>query len=217
MKTHLPIVLAATIIMTSCGSNNKIFIQDDPFKQRTTLKLNQELKAYSDEKRNGLLNLADYTVTFKYYYAQHENGRDTLTLDLGIRTGVRAYETEPALYIKTSDDLISIASVNKVLKMYQQGGSSTSTESSTSSSEDPDNPNKEITETTTTYTTTSSHDTYQLMQMRFVPDPALLKEIAATRRPVFRIYIDNEVLDIPLKNRNMTKFKKFMRHMSEIT
>ncbi|MDF1571570.1 MAG: hypothetical protein P1P82_08145 [Bacteroidales bacterium] len=217
MKTYIPLLLAATIIMTSCGSNNKIFIHDDPFKQQTTLKLNQELKAYSDEKRNGLLNIADYAVTFKYYYAQQEKGKDTLTLDVGIRTGVRAYETEPALYIKTSDELVRIASVNKVMKMYQQGGSSTSAETSTSSSDDPDDPEKEVSETTTTYTTTSSHDTFQLMQMRFVPEVGLLQKIAATDTPVFRIYIDNEVMEMPLKKRNRRKFKKFILQLSDLT
>lgn len=174
------------------------------------MKLNQQLKGYSDERRKGLLKFPDYTITFKHYYASKGEKDAHYLLDIKLSTPVRAYEVEPVLYLKAADKIQRIEASENILKTYQEGSSSTSSETSSSISDDPENEGDELVETKTTYTSSSSHNTYQLMQLRFYPEKELLEEIAHAKKTRFRLYIDNEVIDIPLKGRDKRKFEKYI-------
>lgn len=216
MKTTIFTSFLLILLVSSCASSNRIYEQSDPFKQQSTLKLNQALKGYSDESRHGLLKSPDYIVIFKHYYEKLNSGDDQYILDIKLSTSVRAYDLEPAIYLSANSRLIKLEAKDNITKMYQQGGSSTSSETSTSTSEDPKNKGEEIVESTTTYTTSSSHDTYQLMQLRFAPSIELLKEIAGAKNVSFRLYLDKEVIDIPLKNLKKKKLTSYVKRLINV-
>jgi len=213
MKTTIFASFLIVLILSSCASGNRIYEHSDPFKQQTTLKLNQALKGFSDESRRGLFRFPDYMVIFKHYYEKLNDGNGHYILDVKLSTSVRAYDLEPAIYLSADSRLITLKADNKVTKMYQQGASSTSSETTSSTSEDPEKEGEEITETSTTYTNSSSHDTYQLMQLRFTPDIELLKEISASGKVSFRLYIDTEAIDIPLKTFKKRKFESYVNRL----
>lgn len=204
----ITILISGTLLVSSCSSTNKIFVNQDDFKEQSTIKLNQPLKGYSDELRRGLF--AHYRVTFKHFYSKNYLSGEDYVLDINMKTKVRAYEVEPAFYFSLDGKKIKLKPEEQITKIYQAGSSSSSTETNTSTTEDPENEDEEITETTTTYTTSSSHDTYQLMQMRFFPDLSLMKEIRRSSDVKFKIYIDNEGIEIPFRWRYKRKYNRYI-------
>ena len=213
MKNNIILLLIIILSLFSCTTTNKIFINEDPFRNQTTLKLNQVLKGYSDERVRPDHGFADYYVSFKHFFASDEKeaGNTVYHMDVKLSTRVRAYEVEPVIYLSLDGQLLELEAKDKISKMYQQGSSSSTSSTSSSTSEDPDDENKEIVETTTTYTTSSSHNTYQLMQLRFEPDINILEKISAARKVKFRLYIENEIIDMPLRCKNRRKFEAYVK------
>ena len=213
MRQNASLIILLIILVSSCSSSNKIFISQDDFKRQTTVKLNQDLRGFSDEARRGLLNFADYHISFKHFYSSDSALQKNYRMDLNISTTVRAYEIEPKLYISIDKENFLIEADDAVTKMYQQGGSTTTSETSAVVSEDDDN--KEQTETSTSYTTSSSHNTFQLMHLSFSPEVDLLEQISNSDTAVFRIYIRNEAIDMPLNRRNRKKFEKYVEEIRD--
>ncbi len=218
MKKIYILLLLIPLLVCSCGSSNKIFITQDNFKERTTVKLSHSLKGYSDERRRGHHGLPDYYVSFKYICIENHSSlaEDTVEMDVTLRTRVRPYEVEPVIYICYGDHMTEIPALENINKMYQKGSSSSSSSTSTTTEEDPDDEDAEITSSTTTYTTSSSHNTYQLMHLRFSMDKQFLKQMAAAREIIYRVYIDNEIVDMPLRRKDRRKFNAWVRAISEI-
>jgi len=218
MKKLNLMILLIPLITVSCSSNNKIFINQDPFKERTTIKLSHTLKGYSDERRRGPHGIPEYYVDFKYTYLENNTTEEgyKYEMDVTMKTRVRPYEVEPVIYICYGDRMTEIPAIENICKMYQQGSSSTSAESTTKTEEDPDDEDEVKTETTTTYTTSSSHDTYQLMHLRFVLDPGLLDQMSSAKHIRYRVYIDNEIIDMPLRRKDRRKFNAYVKTISEL-
>ncbi len=214
MKKYIFPSVLLFLFLSSCTSTNRIYVDNDPYKVKTTVKLNQSLKGYSDEKRTGLNNSPDYFISFKHYFAYTDKQETVFYLDIKLSTGVRAYEIEPTLYISTDNRISRLEADNKVVKMYQEGNSSSTSETSSSTVDDPDDEEEPKVTTITTYSTSSSHDTYQLMQLRFNPQYDLLKEISMAGKVTFRLYIENEVIDIPLINKDRRKFNKYVEEVN---
>ena len=203
------ILTCSAFLISSCSSSNRIFENQDDFKEQSTIKLNQPLKGYSDELRRGLIS-APYTITFKHFYSTQADGEKTYCLDVNLETLVRAYEIEPVLFISIGKKKIRLESEELVTKMFQSGSSSSTSDTNSTTKVDPDNEDEEITETTTSYTTSSSHDTYQLMHMRLHPDISLMKEIRNSSEVRFKIYIANEGIEIPFSWRYKHKYNRYI-------
>jgi hypothetical protein len=202
------ILFSGAFLMSSCSSTNRIFVNRDDFKERSTIKLKQALKGYSDELRRGLS--APYIVNFKHFYSENDQGVEDYVLDISLKTGVRAYEVEPVFYLSVDGKKTMLDAEEKTTRIFQSGSTSSSTETNTSVKEDPENEDEEITETTTTYSTSSSHDTYQLMHMRYHPDLTQMMEIRKSSEVMFKIYIDNEGVEIPFRWRNKRKYIRYL-------
>ena len=218
MKPAILLLTAFLLILSSCSSINRIFVNHDDFKGVTNVKLTQTMKGYSDEYGRRAFDPV-YHVTFKHYYSVDADGKDTYDLDVKLSTVVRAYEIDPVLYINIDGVKYELDSEKKVTRMYQQGSTTTSSETSTTTTDDPDDDEDSApeTETTTTYSTTSSHNTYQLMQLKFDPSPELMKMLRQAKAVTFRIYIENEAIDIKFRSRFKTRFNQFVERTMEIS
>ncbi|MFH0758297.1 MAG: hypothetical protein V2B15_13500 [Bacteroidota bacterium] len=205
---HLITLFSGAFLLSSCSSANRIFVNQDDFKDQSTFKLIQPIKGYSDELRRGLQ--APYRITLKHFYSENDQRGKDYVFDVSLKTKVRAYKIEPVLYFSMDGKKIRLEPDEQITKVFQAGSSSSSSETNTATKEDPDNKDEAITETTTTYTTSSSLDTYQLMQMRFHPDLSLMKEIRRTSDVIFKIYIDNEGIEIPFRRRYKRKYNKYI-------
>jgi len=151
-----------------------------------------------------------YRITIKHYYSENDQKGKDYVLAISLETEVRAYEIEPVFYFSLDGKKIRLEPDEQITRTFQAGSSSSSDETNTTTKEDPDNKGEDMTEAVTTYTTSSSHYTYQQILMRFHPDLSLMKEIRSTSDVVFKIYLDNEGLEIPFRWWYKQKYNRYM-------
>lgn len=200
--------------LCSCTISSRLMVNEDPYLQQSTVKLRQNIRAYSDERFQIFSDRRDYEVSFSYYTIKKTGEIPVSYVSVGISTGVRADKIGHECFINTMDTVFRINATDYYEKLYTS--SSTSTSSSISrteknkdkESDDASQDEKEISTTVTT-TTETNQSTYQFMQADFMLDPALLKAVSEAEKIKYRIYIGREGLDATVMGFELKRLQTF--------
>lgn len=205
-------LILPAFLLSSCTLSSRLMVNEDPYLQQSTVKLRQNIRAYSDERFQIFSDRWDYDVNFSYYTVKKAGEIPVSFVSVLISTGVRADKIENECFINTMDTVFRITATDYHEKLYTS--SSTSNSSSVSltekdkESEDASPEEKEIITTVTT-TSEASQSTYQFMQADFILDPALLKAISEAKKIKYRIYIGHEGLDATVWGFEMKRLQQF--------
>lgn len=203
-------VCALTIVtLTSCNSYNKIITIDDRFKEEKSIRLIQELKAYSDEKRSGLFDGADYLMILKTIYKKPELQNGQVTAELTITTDTRPEEFDSLIFIEADGVKFRFYSNQYTFRQFVVNSSSTQTTTSVEKKKDEEDKNKDKETTTVSTQTSTTGQSRQIMKRTINISPDEWKNLSNLKEVMIRCYIETEGVNVHFTSRDRNKFTKF--------
>ncbi len=198
------ILIASITLLSACSNINRILTIDDDFKNEKSIRLIQELKSYSDEKRGRLLG-PDYIVTLKTLYTKSQNLEGKVTAELTLKTEARPEELDTLIFIEADGEKFQFISSEYAAQHFVNRSVSTSTTTSVEKKENEEK-DDDTEKTSTTTETTTTDQTLQIMKRTIEIPSNLWKQFSQAEQVRFRFYIENEGITARFTSRDRKKF-----------
>ncbi|MBI9032906.1 MAG: hypothetical protein JEZ03_00405 [Bacteroidales bacterium] len=205
-----------TLVLSSCSfaPYNRIISDKDPYKQETSIKMKQLVRAYSNEHKYHFHYLPHHTVKTSYSNFHPFGERDETYMEVSITTGISDREFNPRLYLNLDDQIFELESLDYVYKEFNRSSTSSSSTVTTDKETKKDKETgkeKEVLSTSTTFSTSTNNNAYQLMRHRFLIPKEIAKHLSEANHITYRIYLGDEGIDIEPDRKDRRKIRKFFR------
>lgn len=185
----LPVLM---FIFTSCTISNRIVEINDSYKGINGLRLDQNPKAYSAEKKGTIWGQnVLYPFSSSYIYEESGKNRPDVYVTFQLQAPNAAEELDSALYFKLDGEKIRLVADPVKKSQIQHTSMETTLNNGISNSGE----------------TSAVGDSYQLMKFK-VPEN-LWSSIAGAKEIQYRLYIGKEGIDVKLNLPETTKLRKF--------
>ena len=212
---HTYLLFLIIVLLSSCGTTNRIVEIEDSFKEIKGIKLLQKPETYSSEKTGSFGGRKYYNLKVNYLFQQIKKGKSILFAEFQMTTPVGADELDSILFFDLDHEKVKLISSEYKYKQFDSSSSSATTSTSVENktaekSGKSAEPSKTV-KTTTAQTISTENNSYQLMKREFIVPENLWVPIANSNEISYRVYLGKEGIDVKLNASETANLKEFFQ------